>query len=187
MTTAAMTSTLKWCTCWRTVLKNSRTVASVVIACFWWRWHTQHRSLWRPDLVTSCLSLVSWRHFDLGTIPSSVTSELVHSMANATDSRSLWSVSAVRSRESLMAPSDFLPNFTSQIAACVFRSSFSLDSHKKRTYLWNQSEHGLTAHCSCLYGIPPSHVPHALLLGLSVSCPLLPSGSHAHSCCPKTL
>ena len=36
-------------------------------ACSWWRWHTQYRSLWRPDLVTSCLFLVSWIHLAVGT------------------------------------------------------------------------------------------------------------------------
>ena len=37
--------------------------SSAVIACSWWRWHTQQRNFWRPDLVTNCLSLVFRMHF----------------------------------------------------------------------------------------------------------------------------
>ena len=47
-------------------------------------------------------------------------------MANATDSRSVKNVSAVRSRESVNASSAFLPKF--------HLSSSSLDSHMRRTY-----------------------------------------------------
>ena len=96
-------------------------------------WHTQHRSLWRLDLVTSCLSLVSWKHFAVGTKLCSVMLRSLPPMTNATDPRSVKSVAAVRSRESVIASSVFSPNFTSQIAACVFSSSSSLDSHKRRT------------------------------------------------------
>ena len=54
----------------------------------------------------------------------------------------------------MIAPSDFLPNFTSQIAACEFLSSSSLVFHRKRTYLWNQFLRGLTDHYFCLSGSP---------------------------------
>ena len=84
-------------TCWSTVLKNCRTRKGDFIVWSWWRWHTQHCSLWRPDLVASCLPLVSWiMHFAEGTKWSSVVLRSLPSMANATDSKSLKSVSVVR-------------------------------------------------------------------------------------------
>ena len=73
-------------------------------------------------------------HFAVGTKWSSVVLRSLPSMANATDSRSLKSVSAFHSRESVFAPSPFLPNFTSKIAACDFLSSSSIDSIRRRTY-----------------------------------------------------
>ena len=54
-----MTSTLELYTYWRTFLKNFRTEPDAFIARSWWTWHTQQRILWRPDLVTNCLSLLS--------------------------------------------------------------------------------------------------------------------------------
>ena len=51
----------------------------------------------------------------------------------ATDSRSARSCSADRSRDSLTAFTDGLPNLTSKIAACPFLSSTS-DSHTRRIY-----------------------------------------------------
>ena len=134
----AMTSTLKLYTCWSAVLKNCRTEAGAVIARSWWRWHTKQRTLWRPDLVTSCLFLCV----------SNTVRRSLPSTTDATDSKSLISVSAVRSRESVNDPSAFLPNFTSKIAACESSSSSSLDSHRSQTcVLWRQFLHGLTDNC----------------------------------------
>ena len=69
-------------------------------------------------------------------MPFSLSSRLVPSMVNATDSRSLLSASAVRYLESVIAPSTFVfqTNFISKIAACDFLLSSSLDSHQRRTY-----------------------------------------------------
>ena len=60
--------------------------------------------------------------------PKGVVSWSLPSTADATDSRSAKSCSADRSRDSLTAVSDVLPNLTSKIAACPFLSSTS-DSH----------------------------------------------------------
>ena len=105
----AMTSTLKLYTYWRTFAKKIRTEPDAFIARTWWTWHTQQRILWRPDLVTNCLSLVSRRQSAVGTKLPLVS---LSSMTKATDSRSLKSVSATRSRESVSDPPVFLPSFT---------------------------------------------------------------------------
>ena len=56
------------------------------------------------------------------------------STTDATDSKSLKSCSAERSRDASVALFVFSPNLTSQIAACPFLLSTS-DSHKSRMYL----------------------------------------------------
>ena len=49
-------------------------------------------------------------------------------------------LSAVRSRESVIARSAFLPNITSKIAACVcFRRLLHLIPTESEHILWNQS------------------------------------------------
>ena len=131
-------------------LKNFPTEPSAFIARSWWRWHTQQRILWRPDLVTNCLSLVSRVQVAVGT---NLSLESLPSMADATDSKSL----KIRSRVSVSDSSAFLPNFTSKIAACEFVSSSSFDSHRVEHILWSQFMHELTDNYLYLSGIPPSH------------------------------
>ena len=100
-----------------------------------WKLSNTHRWLHRPLVVEMAytLSLVSWMmHFAVGTKWSSVVLRSLPSMANAT--RLQVTEKRISSRESVIAPSAFLPNFTSKIAACEFLSSSTLDSHRSRTY-----------------------------------------------------
>ena len=55
------------------------------IARMWWRWHTQHHSLGSPDMVTSCLFLVSLMHLAVGSEGSSVVPKSLPSTAHAKD------------------------------------------------------------------------------------------------------
>ena len=115
--------------------ENCRTREGALIACSWRRWHTQHRSLWRLDLVTSCPFLVSWMHLAVGTKLSFVILRSLPSTTNVTIPRLAKSVSAVCSRKSATALSAFLPNFTSKIAAWENSFAFPFDSQRRRT--WN--------------------------------------------------
>ena len=71
---------------------------------------THNTVVWRLDLVTSCFFLVSWIHLAVGTKLSSMMLKSLPSMANATVPMSEKRISAVRSRESEIAPSNFLQN-----------------------------------------------------------------------------
>ena len=106
--------------CWSTVPKNSRTAAGEFIAHLWWRWHTQHLSVDRPDLVTSCLFLVSLTR----SLPWTT---------NATESKSFKLFSRTLARCFSCSFCFFLPHLTSKIAACPFLLPTS-DSHKGRIY-----------------------------------------------------
>ena len=67
-----------------------------------------------PSVVLSRIQFAVGTKFTLRSLPS---------MTHATDSKSLQSVSAVRSRKSVNDPSAFLPNFTSKVAACEYLPS----------------------------------------------------------------
>ena len=88
--------------------------------------YTSYIYLDRPDLVTSCLLLVSLMQLAAGSKRSSDAPWSPHSTTNATDFQSSTSCSADRSRALFVN----LPILTSKIAACPFLPSF--DSHKSR-------------------------------------------------------
>ena len=113
--------------------KKCRTRWGALSACSWWRWHTQHRSLWRFDLVTSCLFLVSWIHLAVGTQLSSIMLKSLPSMTNATVPRSEKSVSAVFSLKSASALSGFWPIYTSKITAKENSFAHPIDAQRRRT------------------------------------------------------
>ena len=144
------------------------------IACSWWRWHTQHRSLWRLDLVTSCLFLVSWIHLAVGTKLSTVMLKSLPSMANATVPMSEKSISAVRSRESEIAPSNFLQNLILKTLHKKAHCLLQLIPKEGEHNLWNQFLYGLTSRYFCSSGIPPSRNPKKNVLHLLVGCQPLP-------------
>ena len=154
------------------------------IACSWWRWHTQHRGLWRLDLVTNCLFLVSWIHLAVGTKLSSVMLKSLPSMADATVPTSEKSKSAVHSRESEIAPSKILHNFILKIT--TWESSLSSSIPKEDEHnLWNQFLYGLTSRYFCSSGITLSRNSKIFVLHLVVDSQPLPSWWHEHNCFSK--
>ena len=169
-------------TCWSTVLKNCRTAAGAVIVCLWWRWHTQHRNLWRPDLVTSSFFFLpqaqcrpQWHRgwylqWPVQQTPGHYKANQLFALAN------LWLLFL-----------HFNQIWLQRSLHVYFCRLLHLIPTGGEHTLWNRFQRGLTNHCFCLSGIPPGHSPQATPLRLSVSCPLLPSGSHAHFCSPKFL
>ena len=171
-----MTSTLKWHTCWSTVPKNSRTAASELIAHLWWRWHTQHLCLDRPDLVTSCLFLVSLMQLAVGSKQSQMyRGRCLPQLAQKAPSRQRVVQPNARAMLQLLY-SSFSQTWPQRFAACPVLLSTS-DSHKKVEYLlMHQFWRGLTDHCH-----------EATPLRLLVGCQPLPSRSHARSCFSRIL
>ena len=170
LVSAAMTSFLRRHTCWSTVPKNSRTAASEFVAHLWWRLHTQHLSLDRPDLVTSCLffAVINATRCRLKTVLKCTEIASLPTTTDATDSKLLKRYSAEGSRDASVALFVLLPNLTSKIAACPFLLQIS-DSHKSRIYpdkckFWRK----LTDYCFCSNDIRLSYDHEATLLRLFV-------------------
>ena len=156
-----------------TFAKVCRTRWGALIACSWWRWHIQHRNLWRSDLVTSSLFFVSWIHLAEGAKVSSVMLRSLPSMINATVPRLEKSCLLAKNLRVLFLISDqFSPQKSLHRKTHLLLRLVPKESEHN---LWNQFLHGLTGHCFWLNGIPPSHRFQATALCLSANCPPLTS------------
>ena len=181
----AMTSTLKWHTCWSTVLKSCRTAAGDFIAQLWWRWHTQHLNLGRRDLNTSCFCLVSLMHLALGLKESSVVPRSLPSTANERGSKCQRAAQPIARAILWLFFLSFCQTWPQRLLHVHF--CHHLIPIKGEYILRSQFLRGLTGHCFCSNDIPLSHSHQATPFHLLISCQPLPSISHAHSCFPRIL
>ena len=182
---SAMTSKLKWCTCWSSVLKNCRTRHGAFIARSWWRWHTQHRSLWRPDLVTTspwCLGCI---------LPWAQTCRLCRSHCLRRLMQQLpsqWRVMGLSARAvlRLLLQHSYQIVFQKSLHVSFCRILHLIPTSGQHT-LWINSCVDWRSIASAWVASHHATVLKQLLLRLSVSCQPLLSRSHARGCLPNSL